>query len=193
MDDGFDPGAQKEPYGLTTREWQVLTLTCDGATTAQIAHGFGLSSDTVSQHLSQIRGKLRVSNRTEMTAVSLREELVPVEDGRRPGAIEVAWSPGGEPEDLTWRYFPAEGRRRRPKTVNGFVDTPLSDVLGPGWRDQFGPLAEAVVEARDTNSSGRFGGLMVPDLDRGELFEWSGEVYPIGDSHFLTMSNVFPQ
>jgi len=48
---------------LTRREWDVLTLLADGASTREIAQSLGLSSVTVRRHVSGVLAKLGVTSR----------------------------------------------------------------------------------------------------------------------------------
>jgi DNA-binding CsgD family transcriptional regulator len=53
-------------HGLTRREWQSLKLTLHGQSTRQAARELGISTQTVSAHLSSAYRKCRVSSRDEM-------------------------------------------------------------------------------------------------------------------------------
>lgn len=57
---------------LTTREWEVLDLICEGKTTDEIADAFVVSSETVRSHIKRILRKLGVNSRQEATAVARR-------------------------------------------------------------------------------------------------------------------------
>jgi DNA-binding NarL/FixJ family response regulator len=57
---------------LTEKEWLVLELMRDGASTAEMAERLGISAVTVRTHVSAILRKLRVSNRQE--AVDLMQD-----------------------------------------------------------------------------------------------------------------------
>ncbi len=61
---------------LTTREWQVVELLENGATTEQIAQRLVLSNTTVYSHVKNVMRKLGVHSRREVarTAESLRHE-----------------------------------------------------------------------------------------------------------------------
>jgi DNA-binding NarL/FixJ family response regulator len=50
---------------LTRREWDVLALLADGASTGEIATSLGVSAVTVRRHISGVLGKLGVSSRAE--------------------------------------------------------------------------------------------------------------------------------
>jgi DNA-binding NarL/FixJ family response regulator len=50
---------------LTRREWDVLALLADGASTGEIAASLGVSAVTVRRHISGVLGKLGVSSRAE--------------------------------------------------------------------------------------------------------------------------------
>ena len=54
---------------LTSREWEVLNLMCEGLSTGEIADRLFVSATTVRSHVSTILKKLHVSNREE--AISL--------------------------------------------------------------------------------------------------------------------------
>lgn len=55
---------------LTTREWQVLDLMCDGASTSDIADALVLTPDTVRTHIKHILGKLGVHTREDAVAAA---------------------------------------------------------------------------------------------------------------------------
>jgi two-component system, NarL family, response regulator LiaR len=57
---------------LTTREWEVLDLICEGKSTDEIADLFVVSSETVRSHIKRILRKLHVSSRQEATAAARR-------------------------------------------------------------------------------------------------------------------------
>ena len=64
-----------DPYGLTAREREVLALLVDGQTNRRIAEALFISESTASVHVSNIIGKLGVSNRVEAAAAALRSGL----------------------------------------------------------------------------------------------------------------------
>jgi DNA-binding CsgD family transcriptional regulator len=66
------------PFGLTDREQQVLTLVAAGATNREIAAELFMAEKTASVHVSRILAKLSVSSRTEAAAVAIRQGLVEV-------------------------------------------------------------------------------------------------------------------
>jgi DNA-binding NarL/FixJ family response regulator len=55
---------------LTTREWQVLDLLCDGASTADIAEALVLTPDTVRTHVKHVLSKLGAHTREEAVAAA---------------------------------------------------------------------------------------------------------------------------
>jgi DNA-binding NarL/FixJ family response regulator len=60
------PRAEKVPFaGLSPREREVLALIATGIDNAAIAARLGLASNTVSNHISSIFGKLQVASRAE--------------------------------------------------------------------------------------------------------------------------------
>ncbi|WP_171104008.1 MULTISPECIES: response regulator transcription factor [unclassified Ruegeria] len=52
-------------YGLTARERQILQMLASGQSNKSIAQDLGLKEVTVKFHITNILGKLRVSNRTQ--------------------------------------------------------------------------------------------------------------------------------
>jgi DNA-binding NarL/FixJ family response regulator len=56
---------------LTSREWEVLEMLCEDATTAEIAKRLFLSQVTVRRHISNILDKLAVSSREEAVRLAL--------------------------------------------------------------------------------------------------------------------------
>lgn len=64
-----------DPYGLTTREREVLALLVEGQTNRRIAEALFISESTASVHVSNIIGKLGVSNRVEAAAAAVRSGL----------------------------------------------------------------------------------------------------------------------
>jgi DNA-binding CsgD family transcriptional regulator/tetratricopeptide (TPR) repeat protein len=65
-----------DPFGLTAREREVLALLADGQTNRRIADALFISESTASVHVSNIIGKLGVTNRVEAAALALRAGLV---------------------------------------------------------------------------------------------------------------------
>lgn len=61
--------------GLSTREFEVLTLVAEGCTNRQVAERLFLSVKTVERHLLNAYTKIGVRNRAEATAWVLRREL----------------------------------------------------------------------------------------------------------------------
>jgi DNA-binding NarL/FixJ family response regulator len=76
-----DPAQQlpdePDPFRLTRREREVLTLVSEGRTNRQIAERLYISDKTASVHVSNILTKLGVTNRGEAAAVAHRLRLVP--------------------------------------------------------------------------------------------------------------------
>jgi DNA-binding NarL/FixJ family response regulator len=65
-----------EPFGLTPREREVLTLLADSRTNPQIAQAMFISAKTVGTHVSNILAKLGVASRGEAAAIAHRGGLV---------------------------------------------------------------------------------------------------------------------
>jgi len=70
------PRTDREEYGLTPREREILQLLVDGLKMRQIAGELNLSYHTVGNHLRNIYHKLHVRSRSSAVAKAIREELV---------------------------------------------------------------------------------------------------------------------
>ena len=66
---------EDEPFGLTPRELQVLSLVAGGATNREIGAELFMAEKTASVHVSRILAKLGVRSRTEAAAVAYRQGL----------------------------------------------------------------------------------------------------------------------
>lgn len=66
----------KNPYQLTLREQEVLTLLSKGNSYKMIAVETGVVIDTVRAHIKKIYEKLQVHSQTEAVAKALQEKLV---------------------------------------------------------------------------------------------------------------------
>ena len=66
------PAGEEEPFGLTPRERQVLSLVAAGATNREIGTALYMAEKTASVHVSRILAKLDVRSRTEAGAVAHR-------------------------------------------------------------------------------------------------------------------------
>jgi DNA-binding NarL/FixJ family response regulator len=73
--DGDEPALDEDPFGLTPRERQVLTLLAEGATNRQIGSALFMAEKTASVHVSRILSKLGVKTRTQAAAVAHRQHL----------------------------------------------------------------------------------------------------------------------
>jgi DNA-binding NarL/FixJ family response regulator len=66
------PEGPADPFGLTTREREVLALVAEGYTNRRIADTLFISESTAGVHVSHILGKLGVETRTEAAAIAVR-------------------------------------------------------------------------------------------------------------------------
>lgn len=64
-----------DPFGLTDRERQVLSLVARGATNREIGVELFMAEKTASVHVSRILAKLDVRSRTEAAGVAHRHGL----------------------------------------------------------------------------------------------------------------------
>jgi ATP/maltotriose-dependent transcriptional regulator MalT len=78
--------AEEEPFGLTPRERQVLTLVSEGRTNREIGESLFMAEKTASVHVSRILSKLGVRSRTEAAAVAHRLGLDAASGTGRPAA-----------------------------------------------------------------------------------------------------------
>jgi DNA-binding CsgD family transcriptional regulator len=83
-DDGDD--TEPEPFGLTPRERQVLTLVAEGRTNREIGDTLYMAEKTASVHVSRILSKLGVRSRTEAAAVAHRLGLDAASGTGRPAS-----------------------------------------------------------------------------------------------------------
>ncbi len=71
-DEPEEPVGDEDPFGLTPRERQVLTLVARGATNREIGEALFMAEKTASVHVSRILAKLDVRSRTEAAGVAHR-------------------------------------------------------------------------------------------------------------------------
>jgi DNA-binding CsgD family transcriptional regulator len=67
-----EPAGPADPFGLTTREREVLGLVAEGYTNRRIAEALFISESTAGVHVSHILAKLGVETRTEAATVAVR-------------------------------------------------------------------------------------------------------------------------
>lgn len=70
------PARRAQAVHLTDREMDVVAAVVDGASNRDIAEQFGLSQQTVKNHLSNIFDKLGVSTRLELALYALNHQLL---------------------------------------------------------------------------------------------------------------------
>ena len=181
MTSGAD-SRDSESSRLTDRERQVLIFLSDGATSAQIGHGMGISATTVDKHIAAARKAFGARNRTELVTLALREGLGSSEPQGRPIAIEVEFGPGGDVLETTIRYVPGEAVRVAP-VFQGLLDVPFSS-----WSHDFAnfdALSRGLSLARDTDEWVPLEGESVELPGAQEPYVWSGAIQRLGNSRFL--------
>ena len=72
----FSEKREKNSYGLTERELDVLSLMVDGLTNPQIADKLVITRATAKAHVHSILQKLCASSRTQATVMAMKEGLV---------------------------------------------------------------------------------------------------------------------
>jgi two-component system, NarL family, nitrate/nitrite response regulator NarL len=70
-----DPEMRRPTFGLTPRELEVVFTVVDGYPNSDIARKFSISIKTVKHHLTNIFGKLGVSNRLELALFAVQHRL----------------------------------------------------------------------------------------------------------------------
>ncbi len=68
--------AQKQKFGLTPRELQIITVIVAGYSNKEIALKYSLSEQTVKHHITNILDKLGVSNRLEIALFAVNHRLI---------------------------------------------------------------------------------------------------------------------
>jgi NarL family two-component system response regulator LiaR len=77
MDEVTAPAQGRDPTaGLTAREMEVLRLVAQGRTNAEIAAELVITERTVKAHVSNLLGKLHLSDRTQAAVYAWREGLM---------------------------------------------------------------------------------------------------------------------
>jgi len=91
------PASPPNPFRLTRRETQVLTLLCAGRKNREIARTLFISERTAGVHVSNILAKFKVTTRGEAAAIAHRLRLVAESDDRAidgPHSIDDSDEPG---------------------------------------------------------------------------------------------------
>ena len=122
-----EPAAPADPFGLTSREREVLALVAEGWTNRRIADELFISESTAGVHVSHILAKLGVESRTEAATIAVRLGLDSGDrvTAGRCRASSRAWPPeaDGSPSAIAAR--PQRSRiemlRRLSRTRTGVV------------------------------------------------------------------------
>ena len=75
---GPNESTRANPAGLTTKEWEILSLLAHGTSNAQLARRLHRSTKTIDHHVSAILEKLGVRSRTEAVAAAFALGVIPV-------------------------------------------------------------------------------------------------------------------
>lgn len=70
------PAVVQHPFGLTSRELEILPLVAGGYSNVEIARTLAISIQTVKHHVSHIFDKLGVFNRLELTLFAMHHKLI---------------------------------------------------------------------------------------------------------------------
>jgi len=68
--------ARQQPFGLTPREREVLSLVVAGCANKEIAQRFAVSEETIKHHLTRMFDKVGAANRVELALTATRNGLV---------------------------------------------------------------------------------------------------------------------
>jgi len=68
--------ARQQPFGLTPREREVLSLVAAGCANKEIAQRFAVSEETIKHHLTRMFDKVGAANRVELALTATRNGLV---------------------------------------------------------------------------------------------------------------------
>jgi DNA-binding NarL/FixJ family response regulator len=71
------------PYGLTTRELEIIAQIRSGKSNREVGRTFALSERTVKHHLTNIFGKLGVTSRLQLAMFAVAHQLGPAPGGGR--------------------------------------------------------------------------------------------------------------
>ena len=69
-------GSVRQPFGLTPREREVLTLVAAGYPNKEIARTCAVSEETIKHHLTRMFDKVGASNRLELAMVATQVGLL---------------------------------------------------------------------------------------------------------------------
>jgi DNA-binding NarL/FixJ family response regulator len=70
------PSQRQQPFGLTNREREVLSLVVAGCANKEIAQRFAVSEETIKHHLTRMFDKVGAANRLELAMTATRIGLV---------------------------------------------------------------------------------------------------------------------
>ena len=98
---------------LTTREWQIVDLLADGASTERIAERFVLAQTTVYSHVNSVLRKLGVHSRRDAVAAAelLRHEEARLREKSSFGLGDVHQPLEATPVKLCWLLGDSDGVR----------------------------------------------------------------------------------
>jgi len=71
------PSEDRQGFGLTARERQIIALVSAGYTNKDLAQKLGISENTAKYHLTKVFDKLGVCNRLELVLLAIHQGLTP--------------------------------------------------------------------------------------------------------------------
>jgi DNA-binding NarL/FixJ family response regulator len=74
--DPANAGAPAQPFGLTPREREVLSLVVEGCGNKEIALRLAVSEETIKHHLTRMFDKVGAANRLELALAATRNDLI---------------------------------------------------------------------------------------------------------------------
>jgi len=82
-------GSDHQPFGLTGRELEIVSIVLRGGPNKEIARACGISEKTVKRHLTNIFDKLGLSNRLELAVFALEHRLIAPHTGKPGQRVEA--------------------------------------------------------------------------------------------------------
>jgi two-component system, NarL family, nitrate/nitrite response regulator NarL len=90
--DPSSPAADRQPFGLTPREREVLALVVAGYANKEIARACGVSEETIKHHLTRMFDKVGASNRLELAMLATTAGLLD-ESSSPPKSVQPVAAP----------------------------------------------------------------------------------------------------
>ena len=160
-----------------------MLLLADGASSAQIAHAFGIDPETVDQHIESARRKMGARNRIELAALSVKDGLVVEDAAARPVVWELTWDRNSAVSSVTPRYLGRAAIRRYPGMAS-MLDRPFSDWM-PDWGARLAPALDPLPSLEVGSPPVEITGARIIIPDTGIELEWAAWIEAAGRDRYL--------